>query len=139
MQNVSKCKVKPLAGTSYDEIYPSSRLLYKKIASNTKRKPYLRSRYFQGQKVFLDMFWEHLYQKRMIERATRLKYLPCAFDLIKNSCCEPDIKESIGRIFYRFYGVVLDGSYFCVQIRRDKKTNGKWFMSVFPKKKKLLR
>ena len=37
-------------------------------------------------------------------------------------------------LLYRFYGVTKDGNYFCVQVKEDKRTKRKDFMSVFDRK-----
>lgn len=57
MQNIYQSKVHPLPGTEYKEIHPAARRLYNKIRAKTKRKPYVRSKYFDGEKVFLETFW----------------------------------------------------------------------------------
>ena len=37
-------------------------------------------------------------------------------------------------MLHRFYGVTKDGVYFCVQVKEDKRTGRKDFMSVFDRK-----
>lgn len=60
---VYKTKVKPFAGTSYHEIKKKAFGLFNEIKKKTKRKPYIRSAYFGKQKVFFELFWEHLFKK----------------------------------------------------------------------------
>ena len=63
---------------------------YKKIVNLTKRQPYVRSTYFNKDKIFVAIFWEHLSQKHRKERMKRQKFYNAAIDLLRNSRCEPD-------------------------------------------------
>jgi hypothetical protein len=133
--DIYKTKEKIISGTSYSEIYKEAYSVYKYIESHSKRKPYIRSKYFNNEKVFLNYFWEHLRSKSFRDRVRRLKYYLCALDLIKNSRNEPAItinpmKKS--EILYRFVGTTKFNNTYYVQIKMDKK-NQKFFMSVFPK------
>jgi hypothetical protein len=126
-----------IKGSTIDEIVPKARAIYSEIDKSTgRRNTYIRSAYFNKEKVFLKPFWEHLYQKRRSERARRLKYYKCALDLIRNTRFEPDFKDD-GRgsknVYYRFYGKSKTGEKFVVQIHCDKRKN-KYFMSCYPKK-----
>ena len=67
-------KIKKLPGTSYSEVRKEALILFNQIKKKTKRKPYIRSAYFNKQKVFFDFFWQHLLQKSHKERVRRLKY-----------------------------------------------------------------
>lgn len=132
---VYQTKIKRLAGTDYSEIYPQAFNIYKEIKRKTKRRPNIRSAYFKKEKVFLDYFWEHLHQKNSKDRVRRLKYYPCALDLIRNSKSEPTSKENPNKkseILHRFAGITPDKELFFVQINGDKKTNKKFLLSVFP-------
>jgi hypothetical protein len=60
---VYRVKNTELAGTSYAEIAPRARLLLRAIARKTKRQPYLRSAYFQKEKIFFTFLWQHLQQR----------------------------------------------------------------------------
>lgn len=53
---------------NYREIHKNARLFYDLLCNKTKRKPYLRSTYFKGEKIFLNLFWAHLYKKNQWER-----------------------------------------------------------------------
>ena len=131
-------KSTPHSGTDFHEIHSKARAFYKKITSRTKRRHYVRSQYFQKQKVFLGLFWEHLQQKNWKERTRRLKYFSCAIELIKNTNSKPISRINANKpheILHRFHGMTKDKRTFCVQIKENKKRNMKWFMSVFPEKK----
>ncbi len=132
---VYKTKIKQLSGTSYSEVYSQAKFLYKQIASKTRRKPFLRSKYFDGQKIFLDYFWDHISRKNPADRMRRLKQYLCALDLIKNTKIEPEIKDDqddSSKILYRFKGCNGNNEIFYVQITEEKKSGKKHFLSVFP-------
>lgn len=132
---VYQTKVKKLTGSDYGEIRFKANALYKQIKSKTRRRTYVRSAYFKKDKVFLDLFWDHLWQKNWRDRVRRLKYYPCALDLIKNSRLEPISKQNPNKeneILHRFAGITPHKELFFVQVKEDKKTDQKLFMSVFP-------
>lgn len=132
---VYKSKVSTLSGTSYNEINSRARSLYRTYTSRTKRQPYIRSAYFRKDKIFLGLFWRHLRDKNWKDRSRRLKFLPCAFDLIKNSKQEPSSMQNpnkSGEIIHRFAGITKDGELFFVQIKEIKNTGRKYLISVFP-------
>ena len=110
--------------------------LYRDITRKTKRRPYIRSTYFDKQKVFLPLFWQHLHEKENLKDKTRrLKYYPCALELIQKSRVEPISKENPnrqGEIVHRFAGSTPDNELFFVQIKEVKRTGEKWLISVFP-------
>ena len=69
------------------------------------------------------------------DKTRRLKYFPCAIDLIKNNRFEPTSKENPNKkdeILHRFSGITPDNEVFFVQIKEVKKNSQKWLMSVFP-------
>lgn len=134
---IFRSKFKQIAGAEYKVIYKIAHSAYKQLAANPRRNPHVRSRYFGKEKIFLDIFWIHLSQKKWNDRLRRLKYFNCAIDLIKNSTFSPvsivdanDIKS----VLYRFAGVSNCGGRFFVQIKHDKRSNRKWLMSIFPSK-----
>ena len=53
-------KIKKLPGTNYTEVRKEALFLFNEIKRKTKRRPYIRSAYFNKQKVFFDYFWSHL-------------------------------------------------------------------------------
>jgi len=128
-------KVKKLPGTSYAEIREHVLFLFNQIKRKTKRKPYIRSVYFKKQKVFFDYFWKHLFQKNHKERVRRLKYFEAALEVIRKSRNHPTSKENPhkkGEILHRFAGLTNDKELFYVQIKEDKRSEVKYFMSCFP-------
>jgi hypothetical protein len=128
-------KIKAFSGSSYHEVNEQAVDFYKRIKKKTKRRPYIRSAYFKRDKVFLETYWHHLYEKRNFkDKIRRMKYFPCAVELIEKSRVEPTSKENPNKrseILHRFAGATKDKEIFFVQIREDKKNNQKWLMSSF--------
>lgn len=132
---IYRTKTKPFPGTNYSEVYPRAWSIYKQISAKTKRRPYIRSAYFNKEKVFLDLFWEHMRQKNLRDRARRLKYYSCALDLIVNSHLCPTSKQNPNRLsetFHRFSGKSGNGDIFFVQIKETGKRSSKHLISIFP-------
>jgi len=132
-----KSKYSLIPGTSYDEVVMVARREYKKIVNLTKRQPYVRSTYFNKDKIFVAIFWEHLSQKHRKERMKRLKFYNAAIDLLRNSRCEPDTifkSNNLSTLLHRFYGVSKEGKEYCVQVKQNKRSGRKDFMSVFDRK-----
>jgi len=84
-----KTKKDTFAIRRYGEIRNNALFVFNQIKKKTKRKPYIRSAYFNKQKIFFDYFWMHLFQKNPKERIKRLKYFEASIDLIKNSKNHP--------------------------------------------------
>ncbi len=131
---IFKSKATLLAGTSYDEVYVHARKEHKKVESLTKRHAYVRSKYFNNAKIFLDLFWPHLLQKHIEKRTKRLKLYTAAIDLMRNTHSHPHTVIKHGDYLHRFYGKTRDGEEYCVQVKQDKRSGRLDFMSVFPKK-----
>lgn len=131
-----KTKTHKLPGTHWWQVSKRAMYVYKKITAKTKRRPYIRSAYFNKQKIFLGLFWSHLHEKENIrDKVRRLKLLPCALELIQHSRFEPTSKENPnrpGEIVHRFSGLTANNEIFFVQIKEDKHKDQKWLMSVFP-------
>ncbi|MBL7159682.1 hypothetical protein ISS85_04350 [Candidatus Microgenomates bacterium] len=128
-------KTKKISATRFSDIWKESQLIYSKIKSRTKRKPYIRSAYFSKQKIFFSYFWIHLSQKSPRQRRIRLKFFPCAIDLIKNSRNTPSSKINPNKrteILHRFAGLTKNKELFFLQIKENIKTDKKYLMSVFP-------
>jgi hypothetical protein len=126
-----------LPGTSYDEVLSHARKEYKKIENLTKRQPYVRSKYFNKDKVFLSTFWSHLMQKNRKVRTKRLELFDAAIDLLRNTRDEPETifkRDDLSVMLHRFYGITRDGIEFCVQVKQEKRSGRKDFMSVFDRK-----
>lgn len=135
--SVYQSKYELLPGSSYDEVVTVARKEYNKIRKITKRQPYVRSKYFRGDKIFVTVFWDHLMQKHRKERMKRLKFYNATIDLLRNSTLAPDtiFSESDKNIMlHRFYGKTKDGNGYCVQVKEDKRSGRKEFMSVFDRK-----
>jgi len=129
-----KSKYTKLSGSSRDEVYKKARQVYEQEKAKSKRHPYVRSAYFKA-KVFLELFWIHNAQKSRGEQLRRLRYYQCAIDLIKNSRNVPAERLNPNgnreRVF-RFYGLTKDSEEFWVQIKEEKRTKGKYMMSIVP-------
>jgi len=130
-----KTKSVILRGTNYKEISKKAFGLYNGIRRKTKRRPYVRSTYFKKDKIFLSLFWTHIYNKNYWDQMRRMKFFSCALELIQNSCFEPTSKENPNKpteILHRFAGTTRDNDLFFVQIKEDKRNDEKWLVSVFP-------
>jgi len=130
-----KTQKKKIPGTSFEEVRKSARIIFKEITSKTKRTPYIRSRYFKKEKVFLNLFWSHLFDKNEKDRVRRLKFYDCALDLIRNSTYDPESRENFQKkdeLLHRFYGITINGEKFVVQIKENKRTKRKDLISIYP-------
>lgn len=129
-------KIAKLKGTDYHEVCRRAHNYYSELNRGNRRKPYARSTYFNKDKIFLELFWHHLFEKKNRgDRIRRLKFLPCAIELIKKSHINPTSKENVDKpkeILHRFEGMSLEKDLFFVQIKEEKKSGKKWLMSVFP-------
>lgn len=129
-------KTKKLTGSDFHEVHQKAFSLYKEIKKKTKRRPHIRSAYFKKEKIFLELFWQHLFDKpNWKDRIRRLKYFPCAIELIQKSKFEPESKENPNKrteILHRFGGVTSENDMFFVQIKEDKRTGQKFLISIFP-------
>jgi hypothetical protein len=87
----------------------------------------------------MTIFWDHLMQKHRKERMKRLKLYKAAIDLLRNSTLAPDTifsESEKDTMLHRFYGKTNDGIDFCVQVKENKRSGRKDFMSVFPREAK---
>ncbi|HLM84227.1 MAG TPA: hypothetical protein VK254_03395 [Candidatus Bathyarchaeia archaeon] len=133
---VYKAKTKKLSGTDFREVNRKAHEIYARIKKKSKRRPYVRSAYFKKEKIFLELFWTHLYGKEnWRDRMRRLKYFDCIVELIQKSRFAPTSKENPNKpreILFRFYGLTAENELFCVQIKENTKTKQKFLISVFP-------
>lgn len=128
---------KKLPGTNYATTRKHTVIIFNQIKRRSKRKPYIRSDYFHKQKIFFDYFWQHLLQKSPKERTKRLKYFAAAIEVIKKSRNHPTSEENPhkkGEILHRFAGLTQEKELFYAQIKEDKRSGRKYFMSCFPEK-----
>ena len=126
-------KSKKLSGSNYGEVMHNAFCIFDKIKKKTKRRPYIRSAYFKKEKIFLDYFRKHLFQKNSHDRERRMKFFAASIELIEKSKYTPIIKTNPnkkGEIFYKFIGMTRDGHVFFVQIKENKNKQ-KYFMSCF--------
>lgn len=133
-----KTKVGKLTGKDYPDLYKKAFNIYKQIKQRTKRKPYIRSVYFRKDKIFLELFWQHLHQKNWRDRKRRIRYYPCAIELIRHShinSISTDNPNNPSEILHKFSGITPDKNIFYVQIRENKRNNQKHLMSIFPEQK----
>lgn len=132
-------KIAKLKGTDYREVLKKALKYYDQIRLSTKRKAYVRSAYFNKNKIFLELFWHHLFSKEnRADRTRRMKFLPCAVELIRRSrvpAISKDNPNKSGEILHRFAGLSLEKELFFVQIKEHKKSSMKWFISCFPEQK----
>lgn len=56
-------KANKLSGSNYAEIKKRAMFVFNQIKKKTKRQAYIRSAYFQKDKIFFNYFWDHLFQK----------------------------------------------------------------------------
>lgn len=130
-------KSKRLPGTNYSEIRTSALILFNQIKKKSKRKVYIRSAYFNKQKVFFDYFWVHLFDKSHLERVQRLKFFAASLELIRysrNHLVSQENPHKRGEILHRFAGLTKDKELFYAQIKENKRNNVKYLMSCFPAK-----
>jgi hypothetical protein len=130
-----KTKIKQLSGTDFKEIRKKSTGFYNEIKRQTKKKPYVRSKYFKKEKIFLELFWGHFFETNYWDQTRRMKLFPCAIELIRNSDFAPVSKENVDKpseILHRFAGITATNDLFFVQIKENKHTHKKWLISAFP-------
>ena len=128
--NCYQCKSGLLPGHNYATIIKIARKVFNNIATQTKRRPYIRSAYFRGEKIFLDNFWPHLNQKNPRDRFRRLQLLRAGLELIRVSRRPPiSIREEKDRL-YRFAGISSERLFY-VQVKEDLKRKQKFPMSIF--------
>ena len=130
-----RTKIKKFGGSSYKEVIKKARASFHVIEKRTKRTVYVRSAYFKKEKIFLNLFWEHLNQKPPRDRIRRLKFFSCSIDLIEHSKNKPISKPNPNNkkeILHRFGGMTKESELFYVQIKENTRNKRKDFISVFP-------
>lgn len=133
---IYQVKADKLPGTDFREVRKKAYKFYLVIKHRSKRRPYIRSKYFKNNKIFLDVFWHHLFEKKSHkDQIRRMKFFHCAIELIKLSSIEPESKENPNKrseILHRFTGNTTNKEIFYVQIKEDKKSGQKFLISIFP-------
>jgi hypothetical protein len=135
---VYKSKFSKIRITSHAAIVREARRQYHILQKRTpRRQAYVRSAYFSKDKIFINQYWDHLKQKHPADQVRRLQLYNCALDLIRYSTISPQtIYSNMDKehALHRFEGIANDGVRFYVQIKENKRTNRKDFMSCFPAK-----
>jgi hypothetical protein len=130
-----KTKAQKFSGSDFREVHEKAKSVYILRKKKTKRRVYVRSAYFNKEKIFLDLFWQHLFNKKnWRDRMRRLKYFGCGIELIQKSRFEPKSKENPNKhseILHRFGGITKGNELFYVQIKEDKRTGQKFFISIY--------
>ncbi len=130
-----KTKSETLSGTDFHEVRKKAFDIYMGIKKRSKRTPYIRSAYFNKDKIFLTLFWHHLFEKKWQDRMRRLRFYAAAMEVIRYSRFTPRSKENPNKpneILHRFAGVTKDNELFYVQIKEDKRSRRKYLISIFP-------
>gem|GEM_PF-337676 len=133
---IYKTKAHKLSGSDFHEVHQKAFGLYTEIKKKSKRRAYIRSAFFDNEKIFLDLYWHHLFEKQnWRDRVRRLRYYGCALELIKNSRYNPNVTKNPNvpnEVLYRFYGTSAENEFFCTQIKENLKKRQKFLISVFP-------
>lgn len=136
MMNIYRTKAKSIPGTDFREVHKKAFDLFLYIKKKSKRRTYIRSVYFRKEKIFLDIFWSHLFGKpNWRDRVRRVKYFPCAIELIQYSRYDTISKinpNKSSEILHRFSGVTPNKEMFHVQIKENKNSSQKCLISIFP-------
>lgn len=131
-----RTKVGKLSGTDFYEVRAAAMLIFKRIKKKSRRHPYLRSAYFKKDKIFLNLFWQHLFDKdNWRDRMRRLQYFEAALELIEHTRLEPRSRNNPNKtneILHRFTGLTKEGDLFFVQIKENLRSKKKFLMSIFP-------
>lgn len=133
---IYQSKYGQLPGTTLDRAFRAAHKYHDTIKNrNPRRRPYVRSRYFKKDKIFLTLFWGHLVEKNRKEQLRRVRLYKAAIDLVRNTVQNPiTIQDSTQAdiMLHRFYGVTRDGVNFCVQVKQNQRSGRKDLMSAFP-------
>lgn len=133
---IYKTQARKFHGSHFHIVRRQAFDLYTEIKKKSKRRTYIRSAYFDKEKIFLDLFWHHLFEKpNWRDRVRRMKYFGCAIELLKKSRFKPNISlnpNNANEKLYRFYGITADNDLFCAQIKENLKKKQKFLISVFP-------
>jgi len=109
---IYKTTKKKFTRSDFHEVHGQAYSLYSAIKKRTKRRAYVRSAYFAKDKIFIDLFWHHLFEKsNWRDRVRRMKYFACGVDLIQQSRFEPKTKENPNKpseLLHRFYGMTAE-------------------------------
>lgn len=136
VMNIFESKYSLLSGKTHKDAIRLARGIYSTIKKrNRRRQPYVRSMYFNGDKVFIALFWDHLAQKKQEEQTRRIRLYECSLELIRNNRFSPTTitdRQNGNILLHRFTGKTKEGQLFNVQIKQSKKSGRKDFISCFP-------
>ncbi|NQV13374.1 MAG: hypothetical protein HQ530_03665 [Parcubacteria group bacterium] len=134
---IYQTKASKIAGTDFREVHHKALRSYQKIKRRSKRRPYIRSAYFNKEKIFLALFWQHLFEKKnWRDRLRRLCFYNCGLELIQKTRFEPQSRENPNKcseILHRFVGTTPNGEIFRVQVKENKNSGQKFLISIYPK------
>lgn len=133
---IYKTRTRKFHGSHFHVVHEQAAGLYTEIKKKSKRRTYVRSAYFAKDKIFLDLYWHHLFEKsNWRDRVRRMQYYGCAIELLQKSHFKPNSTKDPNKpneMLHRFYGVSADNELFCVQIKENLKKKQKFLISVFP-------
>jgi hypothetical protein len=124
----------PFAGSSYREVLKKACQEYDRLRGGPGWGVRIRSAYFDNEEVDFDYFWDRLSKKSFGERVARVRLLPCAIEVIRNSRADPlSLKNpnATGEVIHRFAGMTKSKDLFFVHLKEDTSTGRKFFMSAF--------
>lgn len=134
---IYESRYEKLGGTSFSEVTKRAHVVLKEMRPKTRRRLYVRSTYFKKSKIFIGPFFAHTHEKNWRDAVRRMKLLPCAIDLIKNSNYELLSKQDPNNphtILHRFAGATRQKELFYVQVKEDKRSGEKLLLSIFPER-----
>lgn len=134
---VYRSKYIKITGTSYEEIIRNARKQHQVIKKRTKRQPYIRSKYFNRDKIFVNLFWEHLMQKHRGEQQQRARFYLCAIDLLRNNTHDPRTIFTYGNLnimLHRFIGISKDKEFLRTSKTKQKNWSQRFYICVSSKK-----
>ena len=128
---VYQCRRKTISGSAWTDVQSRVSREFKSAVGNPRRRPYIRSAYFGGRKIFIDTYWQSLMRKSHRDRFRRAILLSVTIELIKHSKLPPGISSKGQTTLYRFMGLSGDGCAFAVHIKQDARDQ-KFLMSSYP-------
>lgn len=138
IKNIYKINQVKFPGTDYSEVSGAAWRQYHVIQKRTpRRQPYIRSKYFKNDKIFINQFWTHLNQKNSSDRMRRLKYFGCGIYVVRACPYAPESIQNPNKsdeILHRYTALTKDNEMFCVQIKENKISGRKDLVSIFPAK-----
>lgn len=133
--NYYQTKANLIPGSNYKELKRKVDSLFSSLQRKTKRQPYIRSAYFNKQKIFFNIFWTHLFDKSYSVREARLKLLTAGIELLTHSRNHPftvDNQKNKSESLHRFYGQTNEKVKFVIQLKEIKSTGKLYLMSIYP-------